>query len=455
MAFSQSFYLSENTLKQLDVFEVNVPSINKNKNVCNNKPTTPTDKKGGQQIPTTNSMSNDVQNRSPICNGSQSNNVLDIIDESPTEKPNLLGKSIRERLKNASTSKKYDRKYMRRSRSDPIKSASESKRSHSSPVHQSHGFTEDYGSMFESTVEWDKPEECSRKKTKIKLDEKFEDDDFDKYFGDIQTPGIQKNDDPNKTKNSSLITLSDSGEGDQVNVSEIDRLMRTENFENESSVREKNEEMFIETDDIPVKETDPDQDEFEWEDSAYFNDLIATQQNTNDVDVHQTEHNSPIEVAIDVEHISMHSGRVEAVEDELENCFLEVSMQLTDLNATDAKSIHKTGTQLDTSISFRSFKDNSIFSDSLRLTEESQRSQRGQENQQIQETQKSPDVAISLSIQLDIECLSEWSCSASIIKAYKKKGIHQMFEWQAKCLSIPKVIYKLKNQIQKCQKTRQ
>lgn len=446
MEFSQSFSLGENTLKQLDVFEVNVPSINKNKNVCNNKPTTPTNNKGRQQIPTTSSMSNDLQNRSPVCNGSQSNNVLDIIDESPTEKPNLLGKSIRERLKNASTSKKHDRKYMRRSRSDPIKSASESKRSDASSVHQSHGFSEDYGSMFESTVEWDKPEECPRKKTKIKLDEKFEDDDFDKYFGDIQTPCIQKNDDPNKTKDSSLIALSDSGEGEQVNVSEIDRLMRTENFGNDSSDREKNEEMFVETDGFPVKETDPDQDEFEWEDSAYFNELIATQQKTNDVDVHNTEHNSPIEVAleveevaIDVEHISMHSGRVEAVEDELENCFLEVSMQLSDLNATDAKSIHKTGTQLDSSISFRSFKDNSIFSDSLRLTGESQRSQ---QNQQIQETQKSPDAAISLPNQLDIECLSQWSCSASIIKAYKKKGIHQMFEWQAECLSIPKVILK-------------
>lgn len=38
-----------------------------------------------------------------------------------------------------------------------------------------------------------------------------------------------------------------------------------------------------------------------------------------------------------------------------------------------------------------------------------------------------------------IDNLIEWNCSAAIIKAYKKKGILEMFEWQVECLNRPKV----------------
>lgn len=399
MAFSQSFSLGENTLNQLDVDEVNLPSISKNVN--KNKPITPTNSKRSHKTLNSKSISNDFANRSPVCNENDSTNLLDIIDESPTEKTNLFGKSIRERLKNASTSKKYDRKHMRRSRSDPI-TASDSKRSDKSTAHRNHGFTEDFGTMFDNTIEWDAPDERARKKSKhkIKLDEKFEDDDIDRYFENFQTPGVQRPCiDTDQTKNNSLIALSDSGESEHVNVSEIERLMRTEN-------NGKADNASVE------------QDEIQWEDSAYFNDLLASQQKT----VHQdNEHDSPAEVAIDAELISMHSGRIETVDDEMESCFLEVSMHLSDLNASMTKSMHKNGTQLDTSILSRSIKEKPIADDDSRQNEATHNS------------------IIPLANKLSIDSLSEWSCSASIIKAYKKKGIEKMFEWQAECLSNPKV----------------
>lgn len=403
MAFSQSFSLGENTLNQLDVDEVNLPSISKNVN--KNKPITPTNSKRSHKTLNSKSISNDFANRSPVCNENNSTNLLDIIDESPTEKTNVFGKSIRERLKNASTSKKYDRKHMRRSRSDPI-TASDSKRSDKSSAHRNHGFTEDFGTMFDNTIEWDAPDELTRKKSKhkIKLDEKFEDDDIDRYFENFQTPGMQRPCiDTNKTKNNSLITLSDSGELEHVNVSEIERLMRTENFGK-------------------AENSSVEQDEIQWEDSAYFNDLLASQQKT----VHQdNEHDSLAEVAIDAEVISMHSGRIETVDDEMESCFLEVSMHLSDLNASMTKSMHKNGTQLDASILSRSIKEKTVADDDLRHIEASHNS------------------IIPLANKLSIDTLSEWSCSASIIKAYKKKGIEKMFEWQAECLSNPKVNYEL------------
>lgn len=403
MAFSQSFSLGENTLNQLDVDEVNLPSISKNVN--KNKPITPTNSKRSHKTLNSKSISNDFANRSPVCNENNSTNLLDIIDESPTEKTNVFGKSIRERLKNASTSKKYDRKHMRRSRSDPI-TASDSKRSDKSSAHRNHGFTEDFGTMFDNTIEWDAPDELTRKKSKhkIKLDEKFEDDDIDRYFENFQTPGMQRPCiDTNKTKNNSLIALSDSGELEHVNVSEIERLMRTENFGK-------------------AENSSVEQDEIQWEDSAYFNDLLASQQKT----VHQdNEHDSLAEVAIDAEVISMHSGRIETVDDEMESCFLEVSMHLSDLNASMTKSMHKNGTQLDASILSRSIKEKTVADDDSRHIEASHNS------------------IIPLANKLSIDTLSEWSCSASIIKAYKKKGIEKMFEWQAECLSNPKVNYEL------------
>lgn len=403
MDFSQSFAWGENTLNQLDA-GVNCPRTGSN--VTNNNVFKPPNRERSHKMPNSNSKttSSDFGNQSPTV---EEPIILDSIEESPTEKVHC--KSIRERLRNASTSKKHDRKHMRRSRSDPITS-SESKVSHSSSTFHKHGFTEDFGTMFDSTMEWHEPVERSHKNPKVKLDEKFEDDDFDQLFGGIQTPSApaQKTIQMNETKNSSLIALSDSDEMEHVNVSELERLILTENVVGDTS-GQKN-----------------DQDEILWEDSAFFNDLIASQQNTVQPEEDKNEADSLAEVVVDAEYISMRSGHAEGVEDEMESCFLEVSMQLSDLNKTEAKSLHATGTQLDLSISFTSVKEKTI-------ADEVNSQNNGESNNSI----------VPWAKKVGIDSLSEWNCSVPIIKSYKKKGIQKMFEWQAECLSNPKVIFEL------------
>lgn len=418
MAFSQSFSFGENTLNQLDVCEVNIhrvgTSVNKTKSI------TPTRKKSQQPLNGI-SISNGFANMSPVSDAINSNKILDVVDESPTEKTNVLGKSIRERLKNASTSKKTERKHIRRSRSDPI-SASDSKISKSSMYKPS--FTEEFGSMFDSTMELDEPDERANKKTKIKLDEKFleDDDDFDKFFGDIQTPAMQNDaQGGNDTKSTnSLIALSDSGESDQVNVSDIERLMHTENFDQTADSV------------VALVKKDESQNELEWEDSAFFNDLLASQQNGENSEengkIDPKRNDSHKDVVIDADCVSMPCGQnedIRAMEKDLENCFLEVSIHLSNLNSTEAKSIHRTGSQFETSMVSRSISDRVVSSG----------------------TDTKTDLTNNLSIirpnKLCIDNLADWSCSASIIKAYKKKGINEMFEWQAECLNNPKVSKKM------------
>lgn len=396
MAFSQSFSLGENTLNQLDICEVKVNSVRKTVN----KPQKLSNGRAAR--------SNDFVIQSP-----DSGQALDVVDESPTEKTNIHGTSIRERLKNASTSKKMSRKYMRRSRSDPI-TTSDSKVSKSTLFDQV--LSENFDAMFDSTMEWTDTDDRSKRKTSIRLDEKFE-DGFDQLLVNIQTPAmVNQNGDHNESKGSDLIALSDSDGSDKVNVSDIERLMQTEHN-------------IDKTVDLPSElaaNIEP-KDQIEWDDSAFFNELLASQQ--IDAKSEQTEQpdgneDAMNDVVFDVECVSMQCTRDE-LEKELDSCFLDVSHQLLSLNATETKSIHNTGTQLDSSLFSRSI----TTSDRNNCNEIQNRN--GVSNS-------------SLAIQtnkLGIDSLTEWNCSAQIIKAYKKKGIQTMFEWQQECLNNPKVIF--------------
>lgn len=395
MSFSQSLSLGDNTLFQLDVCEGKIHC--NSKNVNSNTST----KSRSPNIPKAGAVSS-----SP--GAANSNKGLDIIEESPTEKTNVLGRSIRERLKNASTSKKSERKYMRRSRSDPITTNS-SKRSSSTSLYDKHGLTEDIDILFDdSEFELDETEHRTNKKSKIKLDEKFEPDDFDKYFRDILTPKIPTDIQKDDTKNNSLIALSDSTGSEGVNISEVERLMRTENFEKT-------------TDSVALKADDEPKDDIEWDDSAYFNDLLASQQNP--ADEPKKNDDSLADVIIDTECISMRlrSDQNEVVEDELESCFLEVSIHLSNLNATEIKSSQKPSTSLDTSIFSRNISQPIKSNDVPRRIDESYKT------------------TLQVVNSRNIDSLKEWSCTQPIIKTYKKKGIQEMFEWQAECLSNPKV----------------
>lgn len=417
MSFSQSFSLGENTLNQLDVYAGCVgKTINRN----GKSHITPTRKRS--QKPSTVRLlpPSDFVISSPNSDLISSNKVADVVDESPTEKSNVLGKSIREQLKNASTSKKTHRKYMRRSRSDPITN-SDSKIS-TSALHRKHGFTDDFA-MFESTMELNETDDDrTNRKTKIKLHEKFDEDDFDKYMQNIQTPNLNNNGGGNDTKSSDdLIALSDSGGSDQhVNISEIERLMRTENFET-----------------VPASLTNDEQkdDDIEWEDSAFFNDILVSQQNNtksteekeNDVSLFDDQP----DVVIDVECISMQSSQhvdKDAEEDAFESFFSENKDHVSNINSIEIKSMNKTAvSQLDASIFSRSISDQVISNEVLPASII------------VPKTERASNLSLAPINKLSIDNLREWNCSASIVKAYKKKGILEMFEWQAECLNNPKV----------------
>lgn len=382
MAFSQSFSLGENTLNQLDICEINVKRVDTN--VIKNKLIKTMKDDTHRSINKKAMCNSDILNQTPSLDSINSSKILEVIDESPTEKSNILGQSIRERLQTISSSRKSDRKYMRRSRSDPISITI----SHD----PSNVLTESCGSMFDVTADFFEEDGEKSKKAKVKLNERFENDDFDKYFGDIKTPKIRQG-----NQNSSLIAMSDSdGDAEQINISKIEQLMHTEN---------------------QIDFAEP-KEEIEWEDSAFFNDLPTTQKYLN-CDEKQEKDDSLADFLIDAECVSMQNEQRE-VEMEMESCFLEVSIQLTNLNATEAKSMNKTGTQLDTSISSRNITNREICSQTLHKTED-------RHNLSL------------ISNKLSIKNIAEWSCSPSIIKMYKKKGLENMFEWQAECLNMPSV----------------
>lgn len=426
MSFSQSLSLGEQTLFQLDVCEGNIHCNGKNA-LNNNEPIVASNNRNPQKLLAVKSPSVNIECQSPELRLSNDNKGLDVIDESPTEKVNLLGKSIRERLKNASTSKKSERKYMRRSRSDPISGANNSKRSNSLRLFEKCGFSEDTDLFLDSTTDWNETQNdrTTHQKSKIsqKLDDKFENDDFDKYFNDIQTPRIQNEQtvQVHNAKNNSLIALDDSDEmevDEEVNVSEVKRLMQTEQFDK--------------TVEDELTEKRGLDDGIDWEDSAFFNELLASQQNINNVAAPVELAESPLDdMVTDPEYISMQSNQRDAVEEELELCFLEVSLELSNLNATDTKSeTQKMGTQLDSSVSSRKLSERSM----IHATKSS--------NNTTTHGNYGDNCSLTLPKPISnrsVDNLTEWNCSAAIIKSYKKKGIHEMFDWQVECLNQPKV----------------
>lgn len=405
MSFSQSMSLGDSTLFQLDICE----GIHSNyKNSKTKSFVSPAKRSKNAVIDKP--LCNDSVHRSPSPGVSNSKKVLDVIDESPTEKTSVLGQTIRERLKNASTSKKStDRKQMRRSRSDPL-CGNRSKQTDSISLHNTHGLSEGLDSIFDASMEWSDCDDKNRtnKKSKLKLDEKFElNDDFDKYLNDIQTPKCQ-NDRSDETKKTNLIDLCDSDEMNDINISEIQRLMRTNEIETEAKSTNKNND---------------DDNDIEWDDSAYFNDLLASQPIQALATTSKEADESLVDNAADTDCVSMHSFQKDDVNDALESCFLEVSMHLSNLNATEVKSTPKTGTQLNASIF-----STSISAEASNNAKDIQRTdQNGSKFSQPKLDNRS------------IDNLKQWNCSAPIIKTYKKKGIQEMFEWQLECLSNPKV----------------
>lgn len=416
MAFSQSFSLGEDTLNQLDVCDKNARSIEKKK--CNdiefrspqnlsNRCKTNGNRKTGNQT---------IEVKTPKIDSSQ---PLEVINESPTEKSDIFGQSIAERLKNVTSLKKANRKHFRRSKSDPVSNNTIEKNA-TNMIYHEHGMTENYGSMFDSSIEWDEPNMVPPK-SKSKLVDKFADDGFDTLLNDIQTQPKEQINDSNSSKETGIQELSDSSEMEQLNVSEIERIMKTTEFDQQSKQEKKFDgsfDFFSQDNDNKeqsqqIVQSHTNDDAIIWENSAFFNDFLSSQP------INEASHDS-IEEVIDPECSFSIKNPASCVEDEMKSCFLELTNELSKL---DDRTINITQTIAAPST------DISIKQEQPKLNDIKPKTQTNVQQNNSNENK------------CNITNLIQWGCSNAIIREYQKKGVKEMFEWQAECLSNPKVIF--------------
>lgn len=419
MDFSQSFSLGENTLNQLDAYDRNARSVDKKPN---NKeflspPKKSTRREGNATI--CKSLINSSATKTPDVHIQQ---PLEAINESPTDKSEIFGQSIVERLKNATSTKKSNRKHFRRSKSDPVSKNATTDISSGESSYRHIGLSEDFGSMFDSTMEWNDVEK-NKPKSKSKLMDKFEDDGFN--FMDIQTqPQQRKLDDTNSSKETGIIELSDSSGGENINVSEIERLMKTVNsdYDNQHSFNIFSPEIDKKSQ-CQNSATQKCQIEGQsvishWEDSAFFNQFLESQS------IVVIDERDPIEeVLIDADCSISAQNMTSFVENEMKSCYEEITNEISKLDDSICRPSQSTQNLHDTSSIQNRSKSNESRIISIGATKSQEVSSNGSMKRCM----------------LDIENLSEWGCTSAIIREYKNRKIHKMFEWQVECLSNPKV----------------
>lgn len=399
MAFTQSFSLGENTLNQLDVCDMNARSNGKK---ANKEFRSPPKKPNNSNIKCVidKIKTPEIPSQQP----------LEVINESPTEKSDIFCQSIAERLKNVTSSKKSNRKHFRRSKSDPV---TNNKSAETSSMYRQHGLTEDFGSMFDSTMELN---ECSKMepKSKSKLIDKFDDDDeFDHLFNGIETQPIKKKDNSSSSVETGIMELNDSSGMENVNLSEIEKLLKTSEL-NDGKQDDKQEGSFnIFSQDVKSQL----ENAIQWENSAFFNEFIVSQS------VAVVEKIDTVEEAIiDADCSFSAASMTSFVEDEMKSCFLQLTNELSKMENPVNRLTQNIPLETSSISNKISFENEPVRSS---ITQTKIRNE-------------------SISCKLDIRNLSEWGCSGSIIREYTKKGIQKMFEWQAECLSIPKVIFKFR-----------
>lgn len=420
MDFSQSFSLGENTLNRLekDAYDWNVRSVDKK---SNNKefltpPKKPTRREGNPKI-CKNVIDRSVSKTPDVC----IQQPLEVINESPTEKSDIFGQSIVERLKNATSTKKSNRKHLRRSKSDPVSKSAPTNTSSGESLYQNIGLSEDFGSMFDSTMEWNDMDK-NEPKSKSNLMDKFEDDGFN--FMDILTQPIQRKlDDTNSSKETGIIELSDSSGTENINVSEIERLMKTvgPDHEDQHSFNifspEIDKQSQLRSIATQKCQTNGQIVKSHWEDSAFFNEFSESQ-----LDVVIDKHDPIEEILIDADCSISAQTMTSFVENEMKSCFLELTNEISKLDDSIGCPSQSTQNLHASSIQNR-IKSNESRIISIGATK----------------SQKTISNGSMKSCQLDIENLSGWGCTSAIIREYKNRSIHKMFEWQVECLSNPKV----------------
>lgn len=432
MAFSQSFSIGELTLEQLDVCEKKFDR-NCNKKDDNHIPTTPTIYNQNTTKISNKKTPNDVREyKSPNVKEMNSQMQLDVIDESPTDKSHLLlGKSIKERLKNASTSKKSHRKHLKRSKSDPLSNDDSKNSTSNNTTTKQKSNTEDFtSSMFNGTeLNWNETKNQSSK-LKSKLCDKFSDDEVDSFLKNVKTQSTYQ-DQHNNTNE--LISISSSDE--DVQVSKIEQMLNSNAFSNvtfnfpDKNINENSENTIQRDEKLMLKKIEENacNQSLQWEDSALFNDF-----NYSECDIlkqnEQNKNDTSVDVLIDADcNLSIQNVEGSLIQDEIESSYLEVSMELSKLN------------QFNQQISQRS--QNSApkqLNKSIKISNSSKTRELDKCLMNSNSTKLSKD---------DIANLSQWGCTPIIIKEYLKKGIQSMFEWQIECLSKPEVrIYSSSNE---------
>lgn len=426
MSFSQSFSFGDDTLDQLDVCGTKVPAA-----IDSQPSQTPKQIGHTQDAGASSRMPPPADIGSPDPRDAKMKNAaLDVIDESPTDKKDVtLGRSIRERLKYASTAKKHQRKHMRRSKSDPLSKDDDA--SLLSSIDRTHAksstATNAVGTLLDSSDEWMAAAVTASHppKSKSKLCDRFGSssmDDMDSFLKCVDTQ-------PNANHSRELIAISSSDE-DPMQVSAIERMMHDldatgdatfDVVARDAGVRlEESADLAGSSANGPTSCDNACDASIAWDDSAFFNNLngtlggdgAATASDLND----STKAASNVDILVDADcNVSVqHVDQV--ADDELESCYLEVSLELSKLNETGQLS------QLTPQL---------LHSTSTRSSVPVTRTQPVAEPIALDRS----TMAKPRHCSRDINSLSQWGCTPAIIREYLKRGIESMFEWQVECLS--------------------
>lgn len=474
MSFSQSFQLGDDTLRELERgFIKTTPKLNSNNN---NLITPPCKRKHNNN---NNSDEKNHHNRSDL---------EDIIEDSPTDKSNLTCKSIKERLRNSSRSSV--KKHMRRSKSDPV-AANQSNHSKQTAAQTERMEVDDFGSMFDSTMEMEPHVKESKQNNKAKpngllqpangngtkstMNKKTEkipfSESIDKYFQEsldcfTQMRELEKENQVPTDATQVIAPVASPGLSSQffqsqfsmeaanskMSVSDIENMLSSQRSLmqaiNDTSVSETNktsedlfngvvdEEVvlahtsFVETDDIALGTSS----------ERHFND-----QNTEDMsniywdesdffsgaDVADGNRNDQMAVNQSLNENIVDDGSISSVMEDLNGPiagFIDEEIEICRLDVSSALLTEVTQSQM--------------VNRSNRVNNSSVAIDRSVQSSAINMRSQRPKITISGSACADIRDinnLSKWGFSRIILEEYKKKNIHKMFDWQAECLRNEKL----------------
>lgn len=421
MSFSQSFFMGDDTMRELEK--------------CEKKKLL----KPGQldlSTPPSNKKRNKCSDRNADADHRPGRSDLDVIDESPTEKTSiLLGQSIKDRLRNVSSISKSKRKYLRRSKSDPItKDADKLNDTRQANKHlHMHRFSEGFFSSFDNEDDHNITNgqiACETEATELNKESVFN-EQIDQFFQEsidwesqlrrldqikppIKSPEKQKLNALDENIYDEFFYSKFTLEEENGNISKIESLLKS--FDEKTS-----EDIFKETD----SERNPTQLQnkseskipgsmsqlLRWDESEFF-DSFHEVLNSSLKDAEEKELEAGKEV--------INTSVADTIElNQSLSQFIAGEMDACKHNVSEALSI------LDDNVIMQ--KKSSSIPNSSQLSQSSNIRNVTNSNQPANKVDQ------------NIESLNEWNFPLVILNQYLKKGIKQMFDWQAECLNNPDV----------------